>query len=252
MNYGHAQYSNHSRVGLIPTNSLISGLESSREFYEFQLADDQVGLELVVEPWIEGLWEVLARQQDHTTLLLHKLSQLNLDLDYPPSKQLYQISFQDKEFNHEFPYGVKDFILPFSNSPLEKSVVTNKTCLVEKSDHTKETFEIELSTDLEIGAGDSFGLLCHNPDSEVWDVIARLGLTSSAHKTYNLTPNPDVKPRLRPKHVMLECSVFYAVKYTLDLRSLPKKALLMYLSRCCEEEKDSRCLFYLASKEVRN
>ena len=79
----------------------------------------------------------------------------------------------------------------------------------------------------------------------------RLKMEDRAHKKYSLTPDPNIKPRLLPKHVLLECSPYYALKYTLDVRSLPKKALLLLLAEHCTDQREGDCLRFLSSKEVK-
>ena len=147
-----------------------------------QLADDQVGLELVVEPWIEGLWDPLKQALSGTSSflslqldqsLLDKLSNLDIDRDLPKSKQMFQYEFCKEDFTLSFPEGVNKFILPFAAGSLEKSIILKKTCLTERSEKTKETYEMEFATSDVYGPGDSFGMLCENRECEVWDLLKR-------------------------------------------------------------------------------
>ncbi|KAL5255264.1 hypothetical protein ACHWQZ_G014609 [Mnemiopsis leidyi] len=251
--------SNYTEFGGFP-NSLKQLLDEAgaKSFYEYQLADDQVGLELVVEPWIEGLWDPLKQALSGTSSflslqldqsLLDKLSNLDIDRDLPKSKQMFQYEFCKEDFTLSFPEGVNKFILPFAAGSLEKSIILKKTCLTERSEKTKETYEMEFATSDVYGPGDSFGMLCENRECEVWDLLKRLKLEDKAHKKYSLTPDPSIKPHLLPKHILRQCSPYYALKYTLDIRSLPKKALLVLLAEHCVDKREGDCLRYLSSKE---
>ena len=184
--------------------------------------------------------------------LLEKLSNLDLGPDRDPKKTnlIFNLKQTDDSFDSTFPNGVQDLLLPFAAGNLEKSLVLSKSCLVPLTDKTKETYEIELQSRHTYGPGDSFGLLCENSASEVSALISRLGLSEVADKEYIVTVCPGVKPRLVPKHVLMTCSVRYALMYTIDIHSLPKKALLVYLAECCTDQKEGDILSFLASKEV--
>ena len=138
----------------------------------------------MVEPWIEGLWDPLSnilRNQDNAlnpslqldSALLEKLANLEITKDLPKVKQMFEFKFSQDDFKSSFPDGVDKFILPFAAGPLESSTVLRRVCLTERSEKTKETFEIELKTVDCYGPGDSFGVLCHNSEREVWALLDR-------------------------------------------------------------------------------
>ena len=167
------------------------------------------------------------------------------------TRAMFSAEWSEGELPLHFPDGVRSFMMPFCAGSLEESRVLGRRRLTKEVEGVKEVLELELSsTDTEFSAGDTLGILCENSDSEVAQLLNLLNLSEGAH--YNLTPHPEVKSRLLPKHVLLQCSPRYALKYTLDIHSLPKKALLKYLAECCERKEEAQCLFYLASKEVIN
>ena len=113
----------------------------------FQLADDAVGLELVVEPWIEGLWDPLKlclANLEHSTkpeqeevlkldsAVLEKLSTLQITADRTKTKPMYDVKFGDVTFTEQFPHGVNKFILPFADGNLEQSEVLQKRYLTKQ------------------------------------------------------------------------------------------------------------------------
>ena len=216
------------------------------------MADDAVGLEHVVEPWIEGLWGPLRAILSPPPSLADKLAALSIISDNitTTTKLIYSLEWiGEKEWNHTFPHRVDKFILPFSDgTPLEPAPVLSVTPLT-SDPLVKSVFEIEVScTSSKYGPGDSFGVLCENSDGEITTLLSRLSL--SPHTPYRLQVGEGVKARLLPKHVLMECTPWYTFKYTLDVHSLPKKAFLKYLGECCGEKRDGDLLKHFASKEV--
>lgn len=247
--------SNYSSFGGFPSQlDDFMTQKGGQQFYKFDLADDAVGLEMVVEPWIEGLWEPLNKVLSTLTSendIIQCLNRLKIDCPKPenqkPAKLTYQIVFTDDKFAEKFPFGVKDFILPFScgETELEEATACKKERLTADDKLVKHVEEVSLETISEYGPGDSFGALAENSDVDVNLLIERLDLTASQNLQYTLTSSA----RIQPKHIINTCSVFYALKYTLDIYSLPKKAMLKYLGEHCTQKSESDLMYYLASKE---
>ena len=244
---------NYSSFGGFPTQlDEFLTQRGGEQFYKFEVADDAVGLEMVVEPWIEGLWEPLGKVVSTLGLgndIIQCFNRLKIDCPKPenqkPSKLTYQIIFTEDKFVEKFPYGVKDFILPFSCGELEEASVSGKKRLTADDTQVKNVVEMSLQTSSEYGPGDSFGILAENSDVDVNKLIKRLCLTDSQDLQYTLTSSA----RIQPKHIINTCSVYYALKYTLDIYSLPKKAMLKYLGEHCALESEGAMMYYLASKD---
>jgi len=72
--------SNYTTFGGFP-QSLDKQLQKlgAQQVYDFKLADDAVGLEIVVDPWIESLWEALIKQEVCPVSSLAELTISDLD-----------------------------------------------------------------------------------------------------------------------------------------------------------------------------
>eukprot|EP00116_Pleurobrachia_bachei_P003248 sb/3463510/ len=210
---------NYTDYGGFP-NSLNRFLteRGAKSFYEYQLADDAVGLEHTVEPWIEGLWDPL-RAVLSPPSLADKLAALSITTTEPDNittKLIYSLEWSgEKEWSHTFPHGVDKFILPFSDgTPLEPAPVLSVTPLT-SDPLVKSVLEIEIAcTAAKYGPGDSFGVLCENSDGEVTTLLSRLSL--SPHTPYQLQVGEGVKARLLPKHILMECTPWQSLIHSVS------------------------------------
>lgn len=77
--------SNYTTFGGFP-QSLDKQLQKlgAKKIYHFKLADDAVGLEIVVDPWVDSLWEALIKQEPCT--LSSTLAELKISDSKPPSE----------------------------------------------------------------------------------------------------------------------------------------------------------------------
>ncbi|CEI93801.1 hypothetical protein RMCBS344292_08027 [Rhizopus microsporus] len=120
-------------------------------FYEKGLADDAEGLENVVDPWIEKLWEVLP------TVLTQK-SDLTIEESVEAEKQLEKEMTELKIDPVSVPYSMKnrkktvpDLVEKYTQ--LENSLIESAVEAVEKIKAFKKSFPLQISlTGLEPGA----------------------------------------------------------------------------------------------------
>ncbi|XP_070603131.1 methionine synthase reductase isoform X2 [Erythrolamprus reginae] len=105
----------------------------AQRFCEVGFADDAVGLELVVEPWIAGLWvalnqEFASRKEDkNTSFCANKFSNLSISLQAEHLKtedSSVKNNFLSKEnINSELPTENSQPSLSFSGSPLSNATL---------------------------------------------------------------------------------------------------------------------------------
>ena len=255
--------SNYTEFGGFPRR-LHQHLKNSgcNEFYEFALADDAVGLELVIEPWIEDLWEPLTaiiRHNKNLELSTHINLKYDANIckdpnsdDFPLVDLIFNFEYSNDSEPIIFPDGVRSLMLPFNNGKLEQAeIVSVKQLTSNYNTLVKETLEYEIATNETYSAGDSFGMLCHNSDQEVKNILNQLAEDpANANSSMNIEIKPGVKQRLVPKHFLNRSTAHYFLKYVFDLHALPKKVFLRYLAQCCSSTEEKNFLNFLASRNA--
>lgn len=240
-------------------------------FYETGYADDAVGLEIVVEPWVAGLWSALrsclppkmtAEIRDQRCLSAQSVGDKCLTkCSLAASVELTLPLLKDPLVSVEF--GVSDVDptshshvwqggqpLPFQESKILPATLTSAERLT-SSDAVKEAWELEFrllaSTDPEVcfKPGDSFGFLCVNRPAEVAYVIERLAVpgdcvvaVSHSKKARNMEHLP--KAPLTVEKLLTTCC---------DVRGIPKKIFLRTLAEYTEDVMEKRRLLELSSRE---
>ncbi|KAG2458421.1 methionine synthase reductase isoform X1 [Polypterus senegalus] len=303
---GDSNYSNFCNCGKTIDKRL--GELGAQQFYASGYADDGVGLELVVEPWIEGLWDALRKfvtsamstsqkdtnnhVGDHnaknemrtiesavTDLNLHLLS-----LDESSSKDESGGSCNIVAEGEVLEASLTRSVSPLSESSLNvpalpapfldvellnelqqdptllkppetaHQVVITSAKQLTREDAVKTTLLLEMDiseTPLVYEPGDSFDLLCPNNNSEVEELLLRLGILEKKHHIVKLQVKPDTKRKVSrlPLYIPEHSSLQYIFMWCLEIRAIPKKAFLRSLVEYTTNEHEKRRLQELCSKQ---
>ncbi|XP_019718727.1 methionine synthase reductase isoform X2 [Hippocampus comes] len=300
----------------------------AQKFYATGYADDGTGLEVVVDPWLEGLWKAIKAalsnmasdwsvQEDlemtfpdssipHVQLNLLSLTDLqspNLDPKFaspgsssstqpmPTSVEGVSLTTPSAETQHTDPgtsnapslshsvtplsdlsLNVPSLPLPFLDVRLQEVDTVDKNfgplnvetinevpisravCLT-----TGESVKTAILLELDITAypmltyqpGDSFDVFCPNRASEVKQLLQRLGLEDQKnhHVQVSLLKDTKKKGAQVPSYIPQNISLLYLLTWCLEIRSVPKKALLRAVAEHTADCVQKRRLQELCSKQ---
>lgn len=203
-----------------------------QEFYPPGWADDGVGLELVVEPWLEGLWPVLFRllgrdqqppaedQEVKCPPSTHQTINTSLS-PMEPGENLLDSSSGSLRFSPQLattvldlPHRPPDFLavtwldkdpapasyqngakLPLADGPvIVATVVGNKTLSRPGAVKSYKQMDVSLGeTQLDCLPGDTIGVLCSNPAGEVEELALLLGLSDRLDQPLAITVLADTR-----------------------------------------------------------
>ncbi|CAG0917460.1 unnamed protein product [Notodromas monacha] len=269
---GDTNYTNFCNFGKSVNRRLLE--LGAQSFCRAAWADDAIGLEVVVEPWIEDLFRALhlefadskscrvcdslfAEQfcnfeMDGVTLA-HSPNLAKLELNLPPAPAPFlSIEFRDFSQDENRSHHLKN---PPSLDPDSEGVFSAKflnTVELTMKNADKLKYEIEFRPEKEITwrEGDSFGLFCPNPSEEVNLVLERCGVsTQDSIREFIITKDEDTKKKV-PDHLPVSgCSLVYVFTYCCSIRMPLKKAFLMALADCCENDGEKRRLLELSSRQ---
>ncbi|XP_006746056.1 methionine synthase reductase-like [Leptonychotes weddellii] len=289
----------------------------AQHFYDTGHADDCVGLELVVEPWIDGLWAALtkhfmaSRGKEERNGALKMASNASQRMD-PVKPELLRIESQvellrlhdpgrkDSEVREQntvnrnqssAPPAESESSLTHSVPPLSQAslnipalppeylqvhlqeslgqeesqasvisvdpifqVPISKAVQLTTDDAIKTTLLLELDiskTDFSYQPGDAFNVICPNSDSEVQNLLQRLQLTDRREHCVLLKIKADTKKKgaALPQHIPEGCSLQFILTWCLEIRAVPKKALLRALSDYTSDGPEKRRLQELCSRQ---
>ncbi|OAC99016.1 hypothetical protein MUCCIDRAFT_149090 [Mucor lusitanicus CBS 277.49] len=236
-------------------------------FYEKGLADDAEGLENVVDPWIEKLWEKLPgkvadyTQLDNTLVESQKKSfksgfplaislaglEAGAKLTGLPrvSVPVAKVTKLDGQKAEDFSGKVPDFVS--TPVPITYAPVTMVSCLT-APDAVKRTLEVELDIgeDNHFEPGDAFGVLAPNDEELVEAILNRLNIPQEEfHHLYK------VEGENLPTHLQkaTAASLIELFRYAVDLTSHPRKALFRMLADHTTDPKEKLTLMYICSKQ---
>ena len=243
-----------------------------KTFYPPDWADDGTGLEIVVEPWLDNLWEALdevVKKSDSERMdpsqsdaLVNGISELTVK-DETPLKVIYTlpacpkpfigIAFDDtvtgdvpqKEFNN----------LPSQAGECFEGEVVECNLLSKTSPgrEVKEYYNLILSCDdTKYNVGDTVGILCHNNTEDVEKLRNILREEDRWNKSCMLSIRADTakaKAKLPPHLPSNKTTLQYLFTSVVDIRTVPKKLFVRALVEFTEDQKEKSYLSLLCSKE---
>uniref|UniRef100_A0A8C7N8G0 Methionine synthase reductase n=1 Tax=Oncorhynchus kisutch TaxID=8019 RepID=A0A8C7N8G0_ONCKI len=264
----------------------------AKHFYATGHADDGVGLELVLDPWLEGLWEAirgaLSKMATPQPERDGHVRDLRASLNETPELSVTDVKLHlmitdVRPVSLTTPSAVVEASLTCSLPPLSESVlnvpalppayldVTLQEATIEEETSapvSKETLHevpisraVQLTRDdsaktallieLDISPGDSLDVLCPNRASEVGELLQRLCLQDQRSHRVQLSLRKDTKKKAAhlPSYIPENSTLTYMLTWSLELRTVPKKAFLRSLVECTEDSGERRRLQELCSKQ---
>ncbi|KAM4705354.1 methionine synthase reductase [Rhinophrynus dorsalis] len=279
----------------------------AKHFHDTGYADDCVGLELVVDPWIEDLWVALKKEfasrtdsQDMndnniTANIGHSTPAVpgNLDLQIQTISLETSVSLDSSSLGdvHLKSHKILEPSLVHSVSPLSESSLnipllpspyldvlildcegqqTDLALLypeekvikvpviraeqLTEANALKTTLMLDLdisNTTFEFQPGDSFSIICPNPSGEVAELLDRLHLSDKKCCQVSLEVKSGTKKRGAsiPKYIPEKCSLQFILTWCLEIRAVPKKAMLRALVEHTTDAAEKRRLQELCSKQ---
>uniref|UniRef100_A0A8K9WM25 Methionine synthase reductase n=1 Tax=Oncorhynchus mykiss TaxID=8022 RepID=A0A8K9WM25_ONCMY len=262
----------------------------AKHFYATGHADDGVGLELVLDPWLEGLWEAirgaLSKMATPQPERDGHVRDLRASLNKTPELSVTDVKLHLMSLKESEPQTASETgkaSLTCSLPPLSESVlnvpalppayldVTLQEATIEEETSapvSKETLHevpisraVQLTRDdsaktallieLDISPGDSLDVLCPNRASEVGELLQRLCLQDQRSHRVQLSLRKDTKKKAAhlPSYIPENSTLTYMLTWSLELRTVPKKAFLRSLVECTEDSGERRRLQELCSKQ---
>ncbi|CAB3404444.1 unnamed protein product [Caenorhabditis bovis] len=281
--------SNYSSYQAIPKkiDDQLSSLGASRVLERGE-ADDQVGLELCVEPWIEKLFAYLAErfdvQEDKMNALTETRLKLNpvksdeeknrllkemkeniADSDQEPVERFQILQPEPYEYskpsiikgadtlsadlNLRVPIAPQSFIL----SSVSHKKFDQKLACLEWQNECKMV-GVESAPILAYEPGDAMYFCVTNPENEVNFILKRCGVLEIADQECELSILPKTEkfnPQI-PGHIHKKSSLRHIFTTCLDIRRAPGRPILRILAECASDANEKRRLFELCSAQGMN
>ncbi|XP_029978818.1 methionine synthase reductase isoform X2 [Sphaeramia orbicularis] len=180
------------------------------------------------------------------TCSLPPLSESALNVPVLPPSYL-DVSLQEGD-------AVEESFGPLNKKTLYE-VPISKAVQLTRGDSVKTALLVELEIsalpDVTYQPGDSFDVFCPNRDSEVEEMLQRLGLQDQRKHCVSVSLKKDTKKKGAqvPSYIPPNISLLYLLTWCLEIRSVPKKAFLRALVEHTGDSVQKRRLQELCSKQ---
>ena len=232
-------------------------------------ADDGTGLEVVVEPWLDGLWEALSSvmaagsQEDKVIsgLANIKLSDTSDKAYTLPAcpKRFLAVSYTKAEASTEnesteVEDGERLSYPSMRSPPVTCTVLSSELLSLPDSERSvKDYYQLVLSSDLQYEVGDTVGVLGLNIGEELETI--RGAVSDEDRQSWNspclvaLSAEAPAKAK-HPPHLPREVTSLEKIfSRTVDIRAVPKKLFLRALLEFTTAREERERLTVLSSKE---
>uniref|UniRef100_A0A0K0DYN3 Methionine synthase reductase n=1 Tax=Strongyloides stercoralis TaxID=6248 RepID=A0A0K0DYN3_STRER len=269
--------SNYSSFQFIPKKlDKILKNHGAKNIIEIGLADDQIGLELTVEPWIEKL---LSKLNSKENIIIDKMTEVILNDNLIENITIKRGS---EKLRNEKDLRVPQPAIEYLTSSISHIQITDFSSIPWQNDSrfpgqgssfyevdvvgvillngndlngVKEKREIHLEIKtglnelLKYEPGDSFYFITPNDKNDVDKLLSQLNLLTVADQQLNLYIQPGTKkvnPTI-PEYLPNNSSLRYIFTYCLDIRRTPGRPILRILADDCSDENEKRRLLELCS-----
>eukprot|EP00178_Gracilaria_changii_P002359 TRINITY_DN1349_c0_g1_i1.p1 TRINITY_DN1349_c0_g1~~TRINITY_DN1349_c0_g1_i1.p1 ORF type:complete len:646 (-),score=97.52 TRINITY_DN1349_c0_g1_i1:3810-5747(-) len=274
---GDTNYENFCNTGKRIDNALPK--LGAERFLKRGDADDGVGLEIVVEPWLKRMWATLEEiavqlrtapsdisfvsERTNSPCIEEQTTSVKLDdeLESLISKiSIEELGFDEKKLPKMFPPKIKVEVLkdsiphqdPLSVSPsyipdiVRCAVVTDAKLLTSRDCektvwHMEVTCQHDNQMNKKYRPGDAFGVIVENHPAEVERFLNVL----------HLDRNQRLRLSKENGEVVATATVLQFVQQRIDLRAIPKKTLIRAISDYCHNLEERKALLHLCSRNGR-
>ncbi|KAI0564449.1 Methionine synthase reductase MTRR [Gracilaria domingensis] len=273
---GDTNYENFCNTGKRIDNAMTK--LGAERFLKRGEADDGVGLEVVVEPWLKNMWSTLEEisvqlreapsdislvseetnslpieeeassvQADELETLITKISIEELGFDESKLPKMFPpkvvVDVLDDSSSHQPPLSVNPSYL----SDVVRCASVTDAKLLTSPDCEKTVWHMEVTCNSgnqmkrKYRPGDAFGVIVENHPAEVDRFLKVLCL--DGNQLLRLSKENGVE--------VATATVLQFVKQRIDLRAIPKKSLIRAMSDHCHDTEERKALLHLCSRDGR-
>jgi len=246
----------------------------AKTFYPPDWADDGTGLEIVVEPWLENLWDAVDNLRNSETVIMDPPRKIDNEME-EIVKKVPEIKLSEEK-SYTLPACPKSYLtiqfedvgevneviqtnLPSQTGDIVTGTVIRNELLSVKSDgkEVKDYHNLVIDCDnFKYKVGDTVGVLCRNDTREVEHLreFLQVGELWTQPCQIALKTDDTAKRKARmPAHLTGDTVILEDVFSRLvDLRAVPKKLMVRALMEHAKDNRDRELLAFWCSKEGAN